>query len=64
MPPACAPGCCGGGGGGEAWAAAPAAVPAATEAGTGGEVVPLEILASAGAASGTFGGGVAGELSW
>lgn len=59
------PGCCVGVGTGDACTAlAPPAVPAATEAGIGGEIVFLEILASAGAALGTFGGGVAGELSW
>jgi hypothetical protein len=60
--PSAAPDCCVGGGIGDACAAPP--VPAATEAGTGGEVVFLEIRARAGAASGTFGGGMAGELSW
>jgi hypothetical protein len=34
------------------------------EAGTGGEVVFLDILARAGAALGIPGGGVVGELSW
>lgn len=58
------PGCCVGGGIGDACAAPSPAVPAATEAGIGGDVVFLEILARAGAASGAFGGGIAGELSW
>lgn len=64
-PSAIVPDCCVGGGTGDACAAlAPPAVFAATEAGTGGEAVFLEILANAGAALGTLGGGVAGELSW
>lgn len=59
------PGCWGGGGGGDAAGPTPPApADAATEAGMGGEVVFLDILARAGAASGTFGGGMAGELSW
>jgi len=60
--PSPVPGCCVGGGFGDACPAPPP--PAAMEAGTGGDVVFLEILARAGAAFGTFGGGMAGELSW
>lgn len=63
-PSAVVPGCCVGGGIGDVCATPPPAVPAATEAGTGGADVFLEIVARAGAASGTFGGGIAGELSW
>lgn len=66
-PSVAVPGCCVGGGTGDVCAAAaalaPPAVVAAMEAGTGGEVVVLEIFARAGAAFGTLGGGVAGELS-
>lgn len=67
-PSAVVPGCCVGGGTGDVCAAAaalaPPAVVAAMEAGTGGEIAVLEIFARAGAALETFGGGVAGELSW
>lgn len=65
--PGSVPGCWVGGGTGDCSApAAAAAAPAdaAMEAGTGGEVVFLDILARAGAALGIPGGGVAGELSW
>lgn len=56
------PGCCVGCGMGDVCAAlAPAAVVVAMEAGIGGEVVVLDILANAGAAFGTLGGGTAGE---
>lgn len=58
------PGCCVGGGMGDVCAALAPAGPAAIEAGTGGEVVFLEIFAKAGAALVTSGGGVAGALSW
>lgn len=59
-----APGCWGGGGGGDV--AGPPLPPAdaATEAGIGGDVVFLVIFDRAGAAEGTLGGGIAGELSW
>lgn len=64
-PSVAVPGCCVGGGMGDVCAAlAPAAVVAATEAGTGGEGTGLDIFARAGAAFGTLGGGIAGELSW
>jgi hypothetical protein len=61
-----APGCWGRASGGDPCpcaAAAPAAV-FAIAAGTGGDEEFLVILARAGAASGTFGGGVVGALSW
>ena len=62
LPPAAAaaPACCDAdGGGGEAWDSAPG-----TPAGTGGAEEFFGILARAGAASGTEGGTVVGELSW
>ena len=63
--PGAAPGCWGCGGGGDAAGPAPlASADAATDAGIGGDVVFLDIFARAGTASGTFGGGIAGELSW
>ena len=61
-----APGCCGGASGGDALPAMAAAPPAlfAIAAGTGGADEFFVILASAGAESGTFDGGVVGALSW
>lgn len=62
--PGAAPGCCGGCGGGEALPATSVLPFEAREAGIGGEVEFLDIFARAGTALGTFGGGMAGLLSW
>lgn len=57
-----APGCWGRASGGDPGPCAAAVF--AIAAGTGGDEEFLAILARAGAASGTFGGGVVGALSW